>query len=583
MDGSSNAPSKPMSATPTATGAERLVRCLEQHGVEHIFGLSGGAAMPIFDALVDSKIKLILTRHEQGASHMADGYARSTGRPGVVLVTSGPGATNTVTGLLTALMDSVPMIVLTGQTPTANLGKDAFQEADVTGITYPVVKHSYLVTNANDIPRVVSEAFYLATSGRPGPVLIDLPKDITSGPCDAPEPGPPNIPGYLVPSRAPAEVLDQAAALIAKSKRPLLYVGHGAVIAGAGAAVAALSEKLQAPIVNTLLGKGAVDETSPLHLGMLGMHGTAYANKAVIDCDLIMAIGARWDDRITGKVSEFCTEATRIHIDIDPAEFDKTVTSHAQLLGDARLVVEDLLPRVHQLDSAEWLAQCSAWRAEFPLKYPRDERLRAQHVLDRLNAVTQGKALMTTDVGQHQMWAAQFCLTRSNRMWLSSGGAGTMGFGFPAAIGAQFARPDTEVWAIVGDGGFQMTMCELATAQIHKLPVKVLIINNNYLGMVRQWQELFFDNRLSGVDLEGNPDFVLLAAAYGIKGFYIRKPDEVDAVLAEAHAYTAGPCVVEAVVEKEDNVFPMIPAGASLRDMLIERPTHKMEKPQGST
>ena len=569
--------------TPTVTGAERLVRCLEQHGVEHIFGLSGGAAMPIFDALVDSKIKLILTRHEQGATHMADGYARSTGRPGVVLVTSGPGATNTVTGLLTALMDSVPMIVLTGQTPTFNLGKDAFQEADVTGITYPVVKHSYLVTDANDIPRVVSEAFYLATSGRPGPVLIDLPKDITSGPCNAPEPGPPNIPGYLVPGHAGEDVLQRAAELIAKSKRPVLYVGHGAVISGAGAAIAELSAKLQAPLVNTLLGKGAVDETSPLHLGMLGMHGTAYANKAVMDCDMIMAIGARWDDRITGKVSEFCTDATRIHIDIDPAEFDKTVTSHAQLLGDARLVVEDLLPRVQRLDSSAWLQQCAAWRAEFPLKYPRDERLRAQHVLDRLNAVTQGQALMTTDVGQHQMWAAQFCLTRSNRMWLSSGGAGTMGYGFPAAIGAAFARPGMEVWAIVGDGGFQMTLCELATAQIHKLPVKVLIINNNYLGMVRQWQELFFDNRLSGVDLEGNPDFVMLAAAYGIKGFYIRKPEEVDEVLAAAHAYNEGPCVVEAVVEKEDNVFPMIPAGAPLRDMIIERPTYKMEKPQGST
>ena len=569
--------------TPTVTGAERLVRCLEQHGVEHIFGLSGGAAMPIFDALVDSKIKLILTRHEQGATHMADGYARSTGRPGVVLVTSGPGATNTVTGLLTALMDSVPMIVLTGQTPTFNLGKDAFQEADVTGITYPVVKHSYLVTDANDIPRVVSEAFYLATSGRPGPVLIDLPKDITSGPCNAPEPGPPNIPGYLVPGRADEDVLQRAAELIAKSKRPVLYVGHGAVISGAGAAIAELSAKLQAPLVNTLLGKGAVDETSPLHLGMLGMHGTAYANKAVMDCDMIMAIGARWDDRITGKVSEFCTDATRIHIDIDPAEFDKTVTSHAQLLGDARLVIEELLPRVSKLDSKAWLAQCEAWRTEFPLGYPRDERLRAQHVLDRLNAVTQGQALMTTDVGQHQMWAAQFCLTRSNRMWLSSGGAGTMGYGFPAAIGAAFARPGMEVWAIVGDGGFQMTLCELATAQIHKLPVKVLIINNNYLGMVRQWQELFFDNRLSGVDLEGNPDFVMLAAAYGIKGFYIRKPEEVDEVLAAAHAYNEGPCVVEAVVEKEDNVFPMIPAGAPLRDMIIERPTYKMEKPQGST
>jgi acetolactate synthase-1/2/3 large subunit len=565
-------------------GAERLVRCLEQHGVEHIFGLSGGAAMPIFDALVDSKIKLILVRHEQGASHMADGYARSTGKPGVVLVTSGPGATNTVTGMLTALMDSVPIIVLTGQTPTFNLGKDAFQEADVTGITYPVVKHSYLVTDVDDIPRVVSEAFYLATSGRPGPVLIDLPKDVTSAPCKAPEPpAQPHIPGYIVPDHPERAALEQTARLIARSKRPVLYVGHGAVISGAGPAVAALSEKLQAPVVNTLLGKGAVDETTPLHLGMLGMHGTAYANKAVIHCDLIMAIGARWDDRITGKVSEFCTDATRIHVDIDPAEQDKTVKCDAHLLGDARLVIEDLLPLVQRLDTSAWIAQCDAWRKEFPLNYPIDDKLRAQHVLDRLNFVTQGRALMTTDVGQHQMWAAQFCLTRANRMWLSSGGAGTMGFGFPAAIGAQFARPEAEVWAIVGDGGFQMTMCELATAAIHKLPVKVLIINNNYLGMVRQWQELFFDNRLSGVDLEGNPDFVKLAGAYGIRGFYIRKPADVDEVLRMASAYRDGPCVVEAVVEKEDNVFPMIPAGAPLRDMIIERPKQKMQKPSGST
>ena len=572
----------PMNAA-TLTGAARLVPAMEAQGVEYIFGLSGGAAMPIFDALVDSNIKLILTRHEQGASHMADGYARATGRPGVVLVTSGPGATNTVTGLLTGLMDSVPMIVLTGQTPTPNLGKDAFQEADVTGITYPVVKHSYLVTDVEDVPRVVSEAFYLATTGRPGPVLIDLPKDVTSAVCSAPDPGEPDIPGYVVPGRADEAILKDAAERIAKSKRPVLYVGHGAVISGAGEVVAELSEKLQAPVVNTLLGKGAVDETSSRHLGMLGMHGTAYANKAVMNCDLIMAIGARWDDRITGKVSEFCTDATRIHIDIDPAEFNKTVKTHVQLLGDAKLVVEDLLPLVNRLDSAEWLAQCDAWRTEFPLKYPDGGGLRAQHVLDRLNAVTQGRALVTTDVGQHQMWAAQFCLTRANRMWLSSGGAGTMGYGFPAAIGAQFARPDTEVWAVVGDGGFQMTLSELATAAIHKLPVKTLIINNNYLGMVRQWQELFFDNRLSGVDLEGNPDFVKLAEAYGVKGFRIDKPEDVDSVLEEASAYRDGPCVVEAEVVKEDNVFPMIPAGAPLSDMLIERPTEKMEKPEGST
>jgi acetolactate synthase-1/2/3 large subunit len=568
----------------TLTGAERLVKCMEAQGVEYIFGLSGGAAMPIFDALVDSKIKLILTRHEQGATHMADGYARATGKPGVVLVTSGPGATNTVTGLLTALMDSVPMIVLTGQTPTFNLGKDAFQEADVTGITYPVVKHSYLVTDVNDIPRIVLESFFLATSGRPGPILIDLPKDVTSAPCTAPDAEVVNIPGYHVPGRASAESLEAARALIANAKRPLLYVGHGAVIAGAGEAVTKLAETLQSPVVNTLLGKGAVDETHPLHLGMLGMHGTAYANKAVQHCDMIMAIGARWDDRITGRISEFCTDAKRIHIDVDRAEFNKTIQSDVQLLGDARLVVEDLLPMMGRLDTRAWLTQCAAWRKEFPLKYSkRGNSLRAQHVLDRLNDLTEGKALITTDVGQHQMWAAQFLRTKENRMWLSSGGAGTMGFGFPAAIGAQFARPDTQVWAIVGDGGFQMTLSELATAAIHKLPVKVLIINNNYLGMVRQWQELFFDNRYSGVDLEGNPDFVKLAGAYGIKGFYIRKPDEVDRVLKRALKYNAGPCVIEAVVVKEDNVFPMIPAGAAYREMITEPPKKKLEKPQGST
>jgi acetolactate synthase-1/2/3 large subunit len=568
----------------TLTGAERLVKCMEAHGVEYIFGLSGGAAMPIFDALVDSKIKLILTRHEQGATHMADGYARATGRPGVVLVTSGPGATNTVTGLLTALMDSVPMVVLTGQTPTFNLGKDAFQEADVTGITYPVVKHSYLVTDVNEIPRIVNEAFFLATSGRPGPILIDLPKDVTSAVCTAPDPDRIKIPGYSVPGRASSEVLEATAAALARSKRPLLYVGHGAVISGAGPVITQLAEKLHCPVVNTLLGKGAVDETGPLHLGMLGMHGTAYANRAVQHCDLIMAIGARWDDRVAGRIAEFCPDATRIHVDVDAAEFDKTVTSHVQLLGDARLVIEDLLPLVGRLDSDAWLAQCAQWRKEFPLKYSkRGKSLRAQHVLDRLNDLTAGEALVTTDVGQHQMWAAQFVRTRSNRMWLSSGGAGTMGFGFPAAIGAQFARPKTPVWAVVGDGGFQMTLCELATAAIHKLPVKVLIINNNYLGMVRQWQELFFDNRLSGVDLEGNPDFVKLAGAYGVKGFYIRKPEEVDRVIKRAMAYNAGPCVIEAVVVKEDNVYPMIPAGAGYRDMLIEPSKKKLAKPEGST
>ena len=565
------------------TGAERLIQCLEREGVEYIFGLSGGAAMPIFDALVDSSIQLIMVRHEQGATHMADGYARAVGRPGVVLVTSGPGATNTVTGLLTAQMDSVPMILLTGQTIAPMLGKDAFQEADVTGITYAVVKHSYLVKNAADIPRVTREAFHITNSGRPGPVLIDLPKDVTQGPCDAPFVDDVNLPGYSVPSHSDPDTIEAGADLLNRSKRPVLYVGHGAVISGAGKAVTDLAEKLRAPIVNTLLGKGAADETHPLHLGMLGMHGTAYANKAVVDCDLIMSIGARWDDRITGKVDEFCVDAVKIHIDIDPAEFNKMVPTDLTIQGDARLCVEDLLPHIEQADTDDWLDQIAQWRRKYPLKYPKQGGLRAQHVLDRLNALTQGASIIVTDVGQHQMWAAQFCLSTTNRHWISSGGAGTMGYGFPAAIGAQFAQPEKQVWAVVGDGGFQMTQAELATAQNHKLPVKVLIINNNYLGMVRQWQELFYDNRYSGVDLEGNPDFVKLAEAFGVKAWRIKRPADVDRILKQASEYRDGPCVVVAEVVQEDNVFPMIPAGAPLKDMLIEKPKTTLQKPAGST
>ena len=565
------------------SGAEKLIRCLEREGVEYVFGLSGGAAIPIFDALVDSKIKLILVRHEQGATHMADGYARATGKPGVVLVPSGPGATNTVTGLLTALMDSVPMIVLTGQTISPMLGKDAFQEADVTGITYPVVKHSYLVKSANDIPRIAREAFYLATSGRPGPVLIDIPKDIASAPCTADFVEEVNLPGYNPPGKADPAVLKKAAALLAKAKKPVLYVGHGAVISGAGPAIMKLAEKLQAPIVNTLLGKGACPEDHPLHMGMLGMHGTAYANKAVMNCDSIFAIGARWDDRITGKLSEFCVGASKIHLDIDVAEFNKIIRPDVSIAADARLAIEDLIPMVQKCDSEAWLEELEGYRKQFPLKYAKKGGLRAQLVLDRLDKLGGRECIITTDVGQHQMWAAQFCRTTKNRHWLSSGGAGTMGFGFPAAIGAQFAKPDKKVWTIVGDGGFQMTLSELATAAIHKLPVKILVINNSYLGMVRQWQELFFDNRLSGVDLQGNPDFVKLANAYGIKAWRVRRPAEVDRVLKAAMEWNAGPCLVEAEVIKEDNVFPMIPAGAALKDMIIDRPKYKMEKPTGST
>ena len=567
----------------TPTGGEVVIKCLEREGVEYVFGYSGGAAMPIFDALLDSKITFVLVRHEQGATHMADGYARATGKTGVVLVTSGPGATNTVTGCLTTLMDSVPMIVLCGQTISPMLGKDAFQEADVTGITYPVVKHSYLVKKSNDIPRVMKEAFHIASTGRPGPVLIDLPKDITQGLCTAPFVEQVFLPGYKVPGRADATLLDKAAAYLMKSKRPVLYVGNGAVISGAGAVIFDLAKKLGAPIVNTLLGKGACPEDSPLHLGMLGMHGTAYANRAVQHCDLIMAIGARWDDRITGKLSEFCPEAVKLHIDIDVAEFGKIINPHVSLAGDAKLVVEDLVPRVSKLDTAAWWKDIDAWRKAYPLKYAKKGGLRTQYVLDRLDKLGSRECIVTTDVGQHQMWAAQFLLTTKNRHWLSSGGAGTMGFGFPAAIGASLATGRKPVWTIVGDGGFQMTLCELATAALQKVPVKILVINNHYLGMIRQWQELFFDNRLSGSDLEGNPDFVKLAEAYGVKAWRIKRAADVDKILKKAMAYNDGPCLIDAEVVKEDNVFPMIPAGGGYASMMVERPKTKLEKPQGST
>ena len=542
--------------------------------------------MPIFDALVDApEQKIILVRHEQGATHMADGYAKATGKTGVVLVTSGPGATNTVTGILTAQMDSVPLVILTGQTVTPNLGKDAFQEADVFGVTMPIVKHSYLVRDVKDLSRVVNEAFHLASTGRPGPVLVDLPKDVVSNEWDEDFTADLDLPGYQVQTSGSSDGIEYVAELLSKSKQPLLYVGAGAIISGAGRQVQKLAEKLQAPVTTTLLGKGAFSEMHPLSVGMLGMHGTAYANKAVINCDLIMAIGARWDDRITGKVSEFCTDATKIHIDIDPAEFGKIIQPDVSINGDAAEVLAELIPLVDKLDTSAWLKKIENWKIKYPLKFPKRGGLRAQHVLVELDRLTDSNAIISTDVGQHQMWAAQFCKSIRERQWLSSGGAGTMGYGFPAAIGAQLGKPDDLVVAVVGDGGFQMTMCELATAAIHKLPIKIIIINNSYLGMVRQWQQLFFDNRESGVDMEGNPDFVKIGEAFGIKGFHLRRAGDVVKVLKKALDYNDGPCVVEAEVVKADNVFPMIPAGAAVADMLIDEPpkSRKMQKPVGST
>ena len=567
-------------------GAQIVVEALKRQGVEYIFGYPGGACMPIFDALVDApEQKIILVRHEQGATHMADGYAKATGKTGVVLVTSGPGATNTVTGILTAQMDSVPLVILTGQTITPNLGKDAFQEADVFGVTMPIVKHSYLVRDVKDLSRVVNEAFHLASTGRPGPVLVDLPKDVVSNEWDEDFTADLDLPGYQVQTSGSTDGIEFAAELLSKSKQPLLYVGAGAVISGAGRQVQKLAEKLQAPVTTTLLGKGAISEMHPLSVGMLGMHGTAYANKAVINCDLIMAIGARWDDRITGKVSEFCPNATKIHIDIDPAEFGKIIQPDVSVNGDAAEVLAELIPLVNKLDTSAWLKQIENWKIKYPLKFPKRGGLRAQHVLAELDRLTDSNAVISTDVGQHQMWAAQFCKSIRERQWLSSGGAGTMGYGFPAAIGAQLGKPDDLVVAVVGDGGFQMTMSELATAAIHKLPLKIIIINNSYLGMVRQWQQLFFDNRESGVDMEGNPDFVKIGEAFGIKGFHLRRAGDVVKVLKKALDYSDGPCIVEAQVVKADNVFPMIPAGAAVSDMLIDEPpkSQKMQKPVGST
>jgi acetolactate synthase-1/2/3 large subunit len=567
-------------------GAQVILDCLKREGVDTIFGYPGGSAIPLFDALLDSNIKMVLSRHEQGATHMADGYARATGKVGVVLVTSGPGATNTFTGIYTALMDSSPIVVLAAQTTTPNLGKDAFQECDTSGMTFAAVKHSFLVKNPNDLPRIVKEAFHIARSGRPGPVLIDLPKDVTAGNCTASFSDEIDLPGYKIPTYADPSAVEKAAALLKKSTKPLLLVGHGAIISNASRQVKELAEKLNAPVVETLLGLGAFPETHPLSLGMLGMHGTAYANKAVLDCDLIMSIGSRWDDRIVGKIEEFCKGATIIHIDIDPAEEGKILQPDAFLCGDAKLVLEQLLPLVSRLDTDDWVKTCQTYKKRFPLTYPKQGGLRMQHIISTVYELTKGKAIVTTDVGQHQMWVAQFFKADYPRQFISSGGAGTMGFGFPSAIGAAIGVSSELNWPIccfAGDGGFQMTEFELSTAAIHKLTIKIFVMDNKYLGMVRQWQDMFYGKRYSSVSMEGNPDFVKLAEAYGIKAFRIKRSADAERVIQKALEYNEGPVLIHCECEEEDNVFPMIPAGAPLTAMMTEPPKGQLEKPTGST
>ncbi|HEY3298277.1 MAG TPA: biosynthetic-type acetolactate synthase large subunit [Armatimonadota bacterium] len=555
------------------TGAQALLESLKNEGVEVIFGFPGGQVIPIYDALYDCKgLKHVLVRHEQGAAHAADGYARATGKVGVCLATSGPGATNLVTGIATAYMDSIPMVAITGQVKTTALGKDAFQEADITGITMPITKHNFLVKRPDEIAEVIAQAFHIASTGRPGPVLVDIPMDVSLGQVDYKRIENVDIPSYKPTMKGHPLQIKKAAKAIAEAERPVLYVGGGAISAGAAAEVLELTERTHILVTTTLLGKGAIPETHPHSLGMLGMHGTAYANYAVAHCDLLIAVGARFDDRVTGKLDSFATKAKVIHIDIDPAEVGKTVQVDVPIVGDCKSVLHDLLKLVKPRKETEWNEQIMRWKSEYPLNYPNDGGLYPQYVIEKIWEVTGGDAVMATGVGQHQMWAAQFYKCQYPRQFLSSGGLGTMGFGLPAGIGAAVGRPDKPIFVVDGDGSFQMNSQEIMTAVEQKLPIKVVILNNQYLGMVRQWQELFWKKRYSGVDMELQPDFVKLAEAYGAVGLRAESPDEVEAVLRKSLEYTDVPVIMDFHIEREVNVFPMIPAGQSIEEMMVNRP-----------
>ena len=555
------------------SGAKILLECLRREGVKHIFGYPGGVLLPVYDALYGYRdIEHVLVRHEQGAAHMADGYARATGRVGVCMATSGPGATNLVTGIATAYMDSIPMVAITGQVRTAVIGKDAFQEADITGITMPITKHNYLLKDTADIPRVVAEAFHIARTGRPGPVLIDVPFDVAKTEIEwDPDTYPKRvqIPSYRPTTRGHEMQIRKAAQAIAEAERPILYVGGGCIASGAQAEVTELAERCNILVTSTLLGKGAIDENRRLSLGMLGMHGTAYANHAVNNCDLLIAVGARFDDRVTGKVDRFAQGARVIHIDIDPAEIGKVRQPEIPIVGDVKTVLRELLKHVKPRPWSEWNDRIMEWKRVFPLVYPRDGKLYAEYVIEQIGEATDWEAIMTTDVGQHQMWAAQYYRCRRPRQFITSGGLGTMGFGLPAAIGVKKALPEATVFCLSGDGSFQMCVQELMTATVYGLPVITAIINNRSLGMVRQWQELFYEQRYSHVDLQASPDFVKLAEAYGGVGMRVTRPEEVRPAIEEALTVKDRPVVLDCVIPTEENVYPMIPAGMSVEDMRL--------------
>lgn len=555
------------------TGAEIFVRSLIAEKVEVVFGYPGGATIGVYDALHDiSDIRHVLTRHEQGATHAAEGYAKATGKPGVVLVTSGPGATNTVTGIADAFMDSIPIVVFTGQVPLRLIGNDAFQEADIVGITRPVTKHSYLVRSVEELARTIREAFYIATSGRPGPVLVDLPKDVMAQKTHFSYPEKVELRSYRPIVDGHPKQIRKAAGLINEAKRPVLYVGGGAILSDAAPALRAFAEKLRCPVTTTLHGLGSFPEDNPLALGMLGMHGTWYANMAVNFCDVLIAVGARFDDRVTGKVEAFAPEARKIHIDIDPAAISKNVQVDVPIVGDVRRVLTKLTEEVLPLATDDWLRMIDTWKEEHPLRYQNGDQIRAQYVIQMLGELTGGNAVLVTDVGQHQMWAAQFFTYAHPRSHITSGGLGTMGFSLPAAMGAAFGRLDLPIVSISGDGGFQMNMQEMATIVQHRLPMKIFVINNGFLGMVRQWQELFWRKRYSQVEL-ANPDFVKLAEAFGCPAYRATKTGEVREVLQKALACNDGPVFVEFVVAQEHNVYPMIPAGQTVHEM-IDNPEH---------